>query len=494
MIALRLFAAIGVCFGALAISGPASATILGPSVNIFQGLSPSGNQGQMNAFQGSERLCHQAPGRLEGWVSDLQWVCTWDGHTLVRIGDQTAAYSSVVAVGSTVVFSKADVVGLITTSATAPSAGSFARDVARVRWSVDGVTVSDETSAGPATIWSTGHSCLSPCEYGWVRQRAISFSRSFPTIGSFPISLRVDYTDGSFESAEGAIDVVADAATAVLTVDPAVTLTGSQVALHATSSSTLSGVISSYEWDFDGDGRFEGSGAATTSHAWLTAGTKTVGVRVTSRGGSTSTTTISVEVRKAPPEGEPGFSINDGSPYTNSRAVQLALVWPAFATQARVSNDGGFARAKTEVRELEENVPWALDDSVVGVFTKNVYVRFSGSTIDTTKTFYDDIILDTNAPKIESASMVAGSGVPAVSLRGVRASRKANFLVSLKAKDDKSGVAIAQFNSRPSVAGARSTAFATRIRVRATSSLVWLRVRDGAGNFSKWRKLSKRVG
>jgi hypothetical protein len=412
------------------------------------------------------------------------WQCTWwsgdEGPSTLTNGtkvNQGGSGNNPVPVGTVLALAKLDI----------QSAGYSA--VTGVDWDLDGDGVFEHSPVPILNVMTA---------VGWYasshRFTPISTTATWSTPGEKAVGVRVHYADGSSETATGTVPVVVDAAVAGITVSPSVTLTGREVRLSAATSTALSGAIGRYEWDLNGDGLFETDGASTISNSWNSAGTKTVGVRVTSRGGGASAATISVEVRKAPPDGEPGVSINDGSPYTNKKAVQLALVWPEFATEARVSNDGGFARSKTEIRELANSVEWTLDDSLTGVFTKNVYVRFSGSSVDASKSYSDDIVLDTNPPTISGASMSSGSGLPALTLSSARKARQTVYVVSMRAKDDKSGVVSAQLNTRPSAKGAKSTAFATRIRVRAKSSVVWLRVRDGAGNFSKWRKLSARVG
>src|SRR5262249_27713694 len=47
-------------------------------------------------------------------------------------------------------------------------------------------------------------------------------------------------------------------------------------------------------------------------------------------------------VGPTPPSGYVGVSINSGNYATDSYAVDLDLVWPAGATSALISNDGGF--------------------------------------------------------------------------------------------------------------------------------------------------------
>jgi len=195
----------------------------------------------------------------------------------------------------------------------------------------------------------------------------------------------------------------------------------------------------------------------------------------------------SFTISPSPPAGEVGVSIFDGSAYTNTKAVKLNLVWPEYATEARISNDGGFAASKTKAVPLGASVDWDLDDSVKGIYTKVVYVRFNGSGIDTTKTYSDDIILDTAAPVVESSS-VASSGN--------------SVELSLKATDDISGVDKVEIASETKTV---QKDYATKVTVPASNlglsvgssaiktlavSTVRFRVRDAAGNWTTWQSLS----
>jgi hypothetical protein len=104
--------------------------------------------------------------------------------------------------------------------------------------------------------------------------------------------------------------------------------------------------------------------------------------------------------RPVPPEGQIGLSINAGDRFTGSRNVKLNLVWPAGATTAYVSNDGGFSNPLTLVKNLQTEVDWQLDPPGVVPLPALVYVRyaFNGST------YFDDIIIDSVAPILTSAS------------------------------------------------------------------------------------------
>jgi hypothetical protein len=266
-------------------------------------------------------------------------------------------------------------------------------------------------------------------------------------------------------------------------------LTGADVYLDAGASTTVSGTLSKFEWDLDGDGTYEKDTAlvSTSTVKFSEIGTKAVGVRVTSLGGISGTARMSIEVRMAPPVGEPGVSILDGASFTNTKSIKVGLVWPANATEARISNDGGFAASKTKIFPVASSVDWDLDDSIKGIYTKVIYVRFNGSGIDTTKTYSDDIILDTTAPVLESSSAVPGSG---------------KIDLTLKASDDITGVdkveikngttsVTKEYNSKISVSESEIGLTVSSASVRKLSaSSIQIRVRDRAGNWSGYQTLS----
>lgn len=266
------------------------------------------------------------------------------------------------------------------------------------------------------------------------------------------------------------------------------TLTGTTVTFSASGSTAASGSIASYAWDLDGDAVFESIGGASASNSWSTPGTKTVSVRVTSAGGETGTASTSVEVRSAPPAGEPGVSINAGGTYTNTKNVTLNVVWPAYATAMRISNDGGFFVSKTVTRDLAATQDWELDDTVMGKFPKVVYVRFSGSGIDETKTYSDDIILDTTAPEVTSIDATPTASNSVVALR-TRKSSTLRWNLSVRATDDNSGVGRVYVNTRKSSVGGLTVDYGSKIRLATSKKAVWVRVVDRAGNTSDWQKV-----
>jgi hypothetical protein len=186
------------------------------------------------------------------------------------------------------------------------------------------------------------------------------------------------------------------------------------------------------------------------------------------------------------PTGEPGVSIKNGASYVNTKQVTLNLIWPEFATSARISNDGGFAASKTQTKDLAASIDWELDDSVQGTYTKVVYVRFNG-VANTTQTYSDDIILDTSPPVVESSSAAAVSG---------------SIDLAVKATDDITGVDKVQIKN-----GATTVTkdYAAKVSVpladlllsvssmgvqKLAATSVEIRVSDKAGNWSAYTPLS----
>ena len=205
-----------------------------------------------------------------------------------------------------------------------------------------------------------------------------------------------------------------------------------------------------------------------------------------------------------PNSGSVGATINKASLYTNEPRVRLAITAPAGASSVRISNDGGFAGADSRPLEADGMYGWKLRSSGPERLPRTVYVRFVGSCLDPSQTYSDDIILDETAPVVSAASAtaavdaapvrastgitpvsssVASADEPVRATAGVLAAGSGRFLLSVKARDNASGVSALQLatsRTRPS----NWRKFTPR--VRATKRPAWVRVRDRAGNNSRW--------
>ncbi len=191
--------------------------------------------------------------------------------------------------------------------------------------------------------------------------------------------------------------------------------------------------------------------------------------------------TLPVVVLPAPdPDRPDGVSIEDGDDFTNSPTVRLWLGWEGLVDKVKVSNDGGFAPSKTKEIRLRQGGPleWTLVELAAERIPRTVYVKLHYVESGWQKqTFTDDIILDTVKPEVVAASL-GGSGAAtlAASQRTLR----------VRAKDNKSGIASMQVSPGRPKKTAKVVKYRKALKVPGAGR-VFVRVRDGAGNWSKWR-------
>ena len=84
------------------------------------------------------------------------------------------------------------------------------------------------------------------------------------------------------------------------------------VSLTATASDP-DGSIVSYDWDLDGDGTYETSGGSTASVDYTSAGTYSIGIKVTDDGGATAADSVSISVTAANQSPTVSLSANPAS-------------------------------------------------------------------------------------------------------------------------------------------------------------------------------------
>lgn len=201
-------------------------------------------------------------------------------------------------------------------------------------------------------------------------------------------------------------------------------LTGQPATFNAANSMPAFTSVS-YSWDLNDDGIFE-THTGTTSQvttSFSQAGSHEVHVKATRSSGAFNTASRTVAVMLAPLNDEPGVSILNGSARTNSLNVTVNMVWPAFATAARISNDGAFAFARTTTVPLAESFSWSLEDAGDGIYSTSIYVRFVGPGIDTTRTYVDSIVLD-------RSSAVTTTTVPAPASQPAEATATASHIAT----------------------------------------------------------------
>jgi DNA-binding beta-propeller fold protein YncE len=170
-----------------------------------------------------------------------------------------------------------------------------------------------------------------------------------------------------------------------------------------------------------------------------------------------------------------GVSVNDGAIYTNVPNVRIKVSLPPWTPSSfRLANDGGFGESRlTRVTGMADSYEWTLDASGGPQRTvKHVYVRFTGNGDSEDATYSDDVILDQLAPRILAARLK-------------RVGARSRLL--LRARDNRSGVRKVQVTTNRRRPG-RARRFTRRVRVAGAPRAVLVRVIDGAGNRSRWRR------
>ncbi|MSW86687.1 MAG: hypothetical protein F2826_08250 [Actinobacteria bacterium] len=176
-----------------------------------------------------------------------------------------------------------------------------------------------------------------------------------------------------------------------------------------------------------------------------------------------------------------GVSIEGGSYAVNDPKVTLNFSWKSteYFDQVMLSNDGGFSASKRKIVDLTKDiVPWTLETQSSEKLPKTVYIRFHDALTDIwTVAMTDDIILDTIPPTISSVS--------------VDGSRAKKSTLRISAKDNRTSVAQIMVASAKSGGKRVVVKYSTKVTLNmSVSNTKFVRVQDGAGNWSKWRRLA----
>ena len=134
-------------------------------------------------------------------------------------------------------------------------------------------------------------------------------THTFDSAGEYDVELTVTDGDGTTNTTTRTVtvsDPADDRPRPALTTNQTTVQAGAAIAFDASDSTDPDGSITTYEWDFDGDGSYEVSGQSPTIvHTFEQAGTERVRLRVTGEDGETNSTTTTVTVATStnePPE------------------------------------------------------------------------------------------------------------------------------------------------------------------------------------------------
>ena len=203
-----------------------------------------------------------------------------------------------------------------------------------------------------------------------------------------------------------------------------------------------------------------------------------------------------------------GVSINNGDEFTSSQKVTVSVTGPSSAVKAILSNDGGFATSETfDLTNNSAEIPWTLQSSKEGTFTKIVYVKYVSRFGSQSTPYTDDIILDTTKPVMAAATATVaaptGSAVQ-VARVGVSAKKASGGVrLSLRGSDTISGIGFVEIRSAANkaptkvkisrVAGkadGKPRATTQTVSLKTTAKRLQVRVIDRAGNASAWRTIT----
>ena len=324
---------------------------------------------------------------------------------------------------------------------------------------------------------------LVPAEADFVPCSVNGKSYSGLADGEYTFEVRVfdpgNTTDGKVATRAFRVDTSPDVS---LAIAPNPVLVGRAVTFDGSGSSGADQPIVKYEWDLDGDGTYERDTASTpsTTQTYATPGARQVGLRVTDGAGRSAVALAELRVNSlTSAAGQFGVTINNGAQYTRTPDVKVTASFPAATTAMLFSNDGGFIKPGQFAPAKETK--WKLDSSGPERLPKTIYVRFMSGGV-AGETFQDDIILDETPPKVQEASVSGSAGAASASSAAVR-----RWTVKVKAKDSNSGVAKLQVTSNKRKPG-KALAYKRKLKVKSAKRPAWVRARDTAGNWSRWRR------
>ena len=130
-------------------------------------------------------------------------------------------------------------------------------------------------------------------------------------------------------------------------------------------------------------------------------------------------------------------------------------------------------------------ISWTLDSTGPERLPKTVYLRFLVGTF-ASPNYTDDIVLDERPPTVQQASVAPAAGAAAAGT--AVAAKLGKWKVKCKASDTNSGVGFVQVTANKKKPG-KLLKYKRKLTVKSAKRPKFLRARDKAGNFSRWKKL-----
>jgi len=276
-------------------------------------------------------------------IASYEWDVDGDGtydltgespsHSFASTGDQTVTLRVTDGSGNT----DTDVVSVSVSDTTAPTADAGSDTSASV-----GDTVTLDASS------SSDNDAIATYEWdvdgdGTYEETGATVDHTYDSSGSYTATVRVTDDAGNTDTASVAIDVTSDDSGGDDTDDTAPTAdAGTESTVTADETVTFDGSgsvdnvgVTTYEWDVDGDGAYDLSGASV-DHQFEDPGEYTVTLRVTDDAGNTATDTVVVTVEE-PPSAE--FDVTDRT--LDRRDVVVGETVTASVTVANAGDAAG---------------------------------------------------------------------------------------------------------------------------------------------------------
>lgn len=209
----------------------------------------------------------------------------------------------------------------------------------------------------------------------------------------------VSYTDNVLEAAQQAYNKIASRPVPFLTNTEYKAKPGQEITFSAAGSYALDAAITTYDWDYDGNGQFEASTATPSiKHAYPTPFSGYMQVRVTATNGTVANTSAKVTVGVTTPPTLPAGPKNLSYTVANTVDDKSSLTLKWEATSSRVEawlvriNDMPMGYVEASRTSLEITDVERASDTVISiagaVMTGNKInmSEFSSITVPTTKT------------------------------------------------------------------------------------------------------------
>ncbi|MFM7679520.1 MAG: cadherin-like domain-containing protein, partial [Roseiflexaceae bacterium] len=230
-------------------------------------------------------------------------------------------------------------------------------------------------------------------------------------------------------------------------------------------------------WRWSEDGTTFSPWIALTSRYDITFtdsdGYKEIRIEARDRVGNVATTFAGIIVNRT--NGSTyAVSINNGDEFTNVDTVNLAMNVPSSTfppiAEMQISSSGSFESSAWEPFALGR--AWQFMDTSTSIY--RIYVRYRNVDGAITQIVSDDILIDRSAP-FASLSVRTSNGQAQVTIKGTDRPTTASY-----------GSGIVSMQIAPANEFSNSTwqTFATNTQLRTTSTTIYARFRDKAGNVS----------